>query len=72
MHWQLESANPQMMAHEHRLMPLWFASQFTIDAPYVLMMVIPYGFGGNPFGINVFGSTVQVFDAIAVIRSSAK
>jgi hypothetical protein len=28
-------------------------------------MVLPYGFGGNPFGINVFDSTVQVFNTIA-------
>ena len=28
-------------------------------------MVLPYGFGGNPFGINVFDSTVQVLNTIA-------
>jgi hypothetical protein len=57
--------DPHTLAHEHRFMPLWFASQFPTDAPYLLMFVIPYGFGGNPFGIDIFGSAVAVFDQIA-------
>jgi hypothetical protein len=57
--------NPAAIADAHRLMPLWFSSQFTQDAPYILIFDIPYGFGGNPFEIDVFGSTVQVFDGIA-------
>ncbi len=57
--------NPAAIAQAHRLMPLWFSSQFTQDAPYILIFYLPYGFGGNPFGIDVFGSTVQVFDEIA-------
>jgi hypothetical protein len=57
--------DPLALASEHRLMPLWYSSQFTTDAPYVLMFVIPYGFGGNPFSINLFNSTVAVFDRIA-------
>ena len=27
--------------------------------------VSPYGIGGNPFGFNVFGSAMQLFDQIA-------
>ena len=27
--------------------------------------VIPYGIGGNPFGVDVFGSAMQLFDQIA-------
>jgi len=27
--------------------------------------VSPYGIGGNPFGFNVFGSPMQLFDQIA-------
>ena len=27
--------------------------------------VIPYGIGGNPFGVDVFGSAMQLFDKIA-------
>ena len=57
--------NPVALAQENRLMPLWFSSQFTVDAPYILMFVIPYGFGGNPFGIDIFGSAVELFDRIA-------
>jgi hypothetical protein len=57
--------DPGSLAHANRMMPLWFSSQFTTDAPYILMLVIPYGFGGNPFGIDVFGSTVDMFDRIA-------
>jgi hypothetical protein len=57
--------NPSALAFEHRLMPLWYSSQFTTDVPHVPMFVIPYGFRGNPFGINVFNSTVMVFDSIA-------
>jgi hypothetical protein len=56
--------NAASIAHENRLMPLWFSSQFTVDAPYILMLVIPYGFG-NPFAIDPFGSTVDMFDRIA-------
>jgi hypothetical protein len=57
--------NPVAIANEHRLMPLWYASQFATDGPYILLFVIPYGFGGNPFAINVFNSGVQVFDQIS-------
>jgi hypothetical protein len=57
--------NSDALAHEHRLMPLWFASQFTIDMPYILIFVLPYGFGGNPFAIDVSGSGVRLFDKIA-------
>jgi hypothetical protein len=57
--------DPALLAQENRQMPLWFSSQFTVDAPYILMFVMPYGFGGNPFGIDIFGSGVDVFDRIA-------
>lgn len=59
------SYKPAALAHEHRLMPLWYGSQFTTDSPYILLFVLPYGFGGNPFAINVFGSGTDLFDGIA-------
>jgi hypothetical protein len=59
------SYDPAALAHEHRFMPLWYASQFTTDSPYILLFVLPYGFGGNPFTIDVYGSATALFDRIA-------
>jgi hypothetical protein len=60
------SYKPAALAHEHRLMPLWYGSQFTTDSAYILLFVLPYGFGEvNPFAIDVFGSTIKLIDGIA-------
>jgi hypothetical protein len=37
-----------VLAVAEALMPIRFASQFTVDAPYILIFVLAYGFGGNP------------------------
>jgi len=42
------SYDPAVLAVAEALMPIRFASQFTVDAPYILIFVLAYGFGGNP------------------------
>jgi hypothetical protein len=40
-------------------------SQALSSGAHRAQYVIPYGIGGNPFGVDVFGSAMQLFDQIA-------
>ncbi len=57
--------SPEDFLRENRDVPLRFASQFTTDAPYLLMFVPPDGLGSSNIKLNVFGFSEKVMEGIA-------
>jgi hypothetical protein len=57
--------SPDRFIEENRNVPLRFASQFTTDAPYILMLVQPDGVGSNQIKRNVFNFSEKLMQGIA-------
>ena len=57
--------NPAAFIQENRSVPLRFASQFTTDAPYILVFVPPDGLGSSNVKLNVFEFSEKLVDGMA-------
>jgi hypothetical protein len=57
--------SPDKFIEENKTVPLRFASQFTTDAPYILMLVQPDGVGSNQIKGNIFDFSGRLMQGIA-------